>query len=241
MLAIFQGIASFIDELVNWLKSADLESLRVFIKSFESFDPIILLVLAILGFTLAFLGRRIFIVPYTGAWIMMGYYMGYKFGISAGKDIYGIELGLLCAILLPIISIKARKVFLFIISMLVTMFLCVYLFSSLNIGKDLNILDPYFFITGVIVALIALKFENQLIIAVTSLMGSFLSAIAIAGYLSDKFPNVPETLILILLVVLILLASLGIQFKYYSKERIEQETREEFLPPKGKNANKSNK
>lgn len=168
--------------------------------------------------------------------------MGYKFGSSAGKDIYGIELGLLCAILLPIISVKARKVFLFIISMLVTMFLCVYLFSSLNIGKDLNILNPYFFITGIIVALIVQKYESQLIITVTSLTGSFLSGIAIAGFLAIKFPNVPEALILILMVVLIFLVSFGIQFKYYAKERMELDTREEFLPVKErKKVNKSGK
>ncbi|AKI97461.1 hypothetical protein [Kosmotoga pacifica] len=227
MLSVFQEFADILEGLVSWLKSADIESLRSFIDSFESLSPGVMVVLALVGLLFAFLGRKIFIILYTAVWALAGYYIGFKWGDSMGSTLYGVELGLLIAVLLPMLAVKAKKIFLFIIAMIATMFLCVYLLSSLGIGSNLNILDPYFFAAGIIIALFIVRMESQLVIILTSLIGSFLLGLVVARYVPSTQLSGPVALILSLVVIFII--SLFVQLKWYSKEKMESDIVEEII------------
>jgi hypothetical protein len=102
----------------------------------------------------------------------------------------------------------------FLIAMVSTMFLLLYILTTLGFD-GLKLIDLPFVIVGILIGILAVKMLPYLIIGFTSLSGSFIIGLGVDRFTGELFPKPLGQMIFF---IIALVASLYVQFRWYKKE-----------------------
>ncbi len=211
---IFDQLSAMIEEFRNWLQGNGLSSLGEFVEAFNELNPYLVALFLVFGVILALFGRKIFWPLFCLIWALIGFFYGYQWGEQIQGAFYQYELAILCGVLLAILSIQARKFFMFLIAMVSTMFLLLYILTTLGFD-GLKLIDLPFVIVGILIGILAVKMLPYLIIGFTSLSGSFIIGLGVDRFTGELFPKPLGQLIFF---IIALVASFYVQFRWYKKE-----------------------
>ncbi|MEA2066762.1 MAG: DUF4203 domain-containing protein [Thermotogota bacterium] len=211
---IFDQLSTVIEEFRNWLQGNGLNSLGEFVEAFNELNPYLVVLFLVFGVILALFGRKIFWPLFCLIWALIGFSYGYQWGEQLQGAFYQYELAILCGVLLAILSIQARKFFMFLIAMVSTMFLLLYILTTLGFD-GLKLIDLPFVIVGILIGIFAVKMLPYLIIGFTSLSGSFIIGLGVDRFTRGLFP---KPLGQVIFFIIALIASLYVQFRWYKKD-----------------------
>lgn len=206
-----ESIIDLFEKFSGWLNGEGIDGFAGFVTAFNSLEWWIVIVFLVTGLAFTFIGRKIFWVFYSILWAAVGFYIGFQWGETLGGGVYSYELGILLSVLIPIAAFSARKVFAYVIGMVSTMFLALYLVSSLGLAESVSVYDLPFFVTGVIVGLAFLKAMEYLIISMTTLLGSFTLSMCLKYFAGDAI----DLLVQLAIVIGFFIAGFFVQSKFY--------------------------
>ena len=214
-----ENIKNLFDQFLGWLNGTGTSGFEEFTAAFNKLDWLPVMVILLTGLAFTFVGRKIFWAFYSILWAGIGFYAGFQWGENVGGGLYSYELGIFLAVLIPIAAFSARKVFAYVIGMVITMFLSLYVISSLGLVEGLSVYDPFIFIAGIVVGLAFLKTMEYLIISITTFLGSFSVSMCLKFFAKGSV----DSLVQLAMVIGFFVAGFFVQVKLYAidKERIE--------------------